>query len=244
VTGELLHNLRSEPERRIRENGGGMKRVLSGKRRHAAIGASLMAASCLFASTPSYSQVAANLSSRDVTETDQARDTLYRFATCVVKARPRMTKEALALTSQPEANKAFQALVKPECLNGGFLRMDAAAIRGPLYRALYLREFGHNEPGFDPLPAEQPSDEDRGYHAFGACVMRVAPDMTHAFVLALPGSSEEHQALAALRPTFEACVNPKEQLVFTKVALDSTLAQALYERAVAVSHGGNLAKAN
>lgn len=220
------------------------KRALSAKRGRTAVGASLMAASCLFAATPSQGQVAANLSTRDVTETDQARDTLYRFAACVVKARPRMTKEALAVTSQPEANKAFQALVKPECLNGGFLRMDAAAIRGPLYRALYLREFGKNEPGFAALPPEQPSEEDRGYHAFGACVMRVAPDTTRTFVLALPGSSEEHQALAALRPTFEACVNPREQLVFTKVAMDSTLAQALYERAVAVSHGGNLAKAN
>ena len=155
-----------------------------------------------------------------------------------------MTKKALAETSPLEAHKAFQALVKPQCLAEGYLKMDAAAIRGPLYRAMYLREFGEDEPHFTALPPEQPSDENRGYRAFGSCVMRVAPDMTRAFVLARPGSDEENRALTALRPTFDICVNPEEKLVFSKATLDSALAQALYERAVAASNSQNLAKAN
>jgi hypothetical protein len=200
-----------------------------------AFGAGLLALSAMLMTAPARGQVAAMHSDRDVSAPDRARDTLYRYAECLVKARPRMTKEALAIQSTTEATRAFIALMKPECLDGGYLRMDAVAIRGPLYRALYLREFGKHEPDLSPLPTEQSAGEDKGYHAFGACVMRIAPANSRAFVLALPGSGEESAALTALRPAFDECVNPQEQLVFTKAALDSTLAQALYERAVALA---------
>jgi hypothetical protein len=178
----------------------------------------------------------ANLSTRsDISDQERARDTMDRFAACVVKARPNLSKEALFKRSVAESYAALAALVKPECLAGGMLRMDPHIFHGAVSRALYLREFGaHAEPLHFSAGNIAPATQ-----GFAPCVLRAAPAATPTFVVADVGSPEERQALSDLGPALASCVNPREQIGFTPAALEALLADALYQSAVSDSQNPN-----
>jgi hypothetical protein len=196
----------------------------------AAIGAALVG-------VPAGAQTAAHLSTRDISDQDRARDTMTRFAACVVKARPNLTKEALAKTTPGESVAALNDLVKTECLAGGELRMAPDIFRGALYRALYMREFGENAEAPHVVAASEGVATSTPLQAFGDCVLRTAPAATRLFVVADVATPEEKQAFADLTPALGGCVDPREQMRFNRASLEATLAEALYKNSVALSQG-------
>lgn len=195
-----------------------------------------VAAICLVpGSVPATAQTPAHLSMRDIPPAERARDTMGRFAACVVKARPNITREALSKTTMAESTAALSDLVKPECLGEGTLRMDPNILRGALYRALYIREFGEKPVALQQVPGSgQPAAPD-ATQPFGDCVVRAAPAQTQMFVVAAPATSEEKRALADLGPALTGCIDPRVQIRFTPAALEAMLAEALYKYAVALS---------
>ncbi len=199
------------------------------------VGGSLAAGWLLLAGTSAAAQTPAHLSTRNISPAEQARDTMNRFANCVVRARPNMAKEAIAARPGPEGTAALLDLVKRECLAGGELRMDPHIFRGAISRALYLREFGENAaaPSFAPDgPDERPE-----LRSFGECVIRAAPEAARVFVVADVATPAERQAIAELRPAMNGCINPREQIAFTPAALEAHLAEALYRNSVAQARG-------
>jgi hypothetical protein len=187
------------------------------------------------AGLPAEAQTAAHLSRRDISPAEQARDTMSRFAACVVKARPNMAREAVVASPGAESTAALVNLVKTECLAEGNLRMDPFIFRGAIYRALYIREFGENARAPEIAP-DGPSDRPE-LRSFGECVIRAAPEATRVFVVADVASPEERQAIADLGPALNGCVNPREQIAFTPAALEAHLAGALYRNSVASAQG-------
>lgn len=196
--------------------------------------AGLACAACMVpGSSAAYAQRAANLSTRDIPPAEQARDTMNRFAACVVKARPTMVQRALAAPAGAERFTALNEVVKRECLADGMLRMDPRLFEGGLYRALYLREFGRSSDAAVASAVGEAIASDNPLLTFGDCVARAAPAATHAFLSAEPSTSQERAALAELGPVFGACIPATEQIAFTPAALQAVLAQALYKRVAA-----------
>jgi len=190
-----------------------------------------------FTVTSASAQTPAHLSTRDVSDEDRARDTMTRFAACVVKARPNLTKEALSKPAGAESVIALNDLMKPECLAGGQLRMGHAILRGALYRALYVREFGEDAEMPQFAAQSEGVAPSTGLQAFSECVLRAAPAATRTFVLAEVATPEEKQALTDLRPALSGCVDPREQLRFNSASLEAALAEALYKSSVVRTQG-------
>ena len=187
------------------------------------------------ASLPAAAQTPANLSTRDISDAERARDTMNRFAICVVRARPDRTREALAKTGYAESTAAMARLMKSECLAGGQLAMNPRDLRGALFRALYLREFGDDAEPLQFAPDSASPAASAPLESFGDCVLRAAPAATRVFVVAEVASNEEKQAIADLGPAMAGCVDPQAQLRFSPTSLEATLAEALYKRSVAAS---------
>jgi hypothetical protein len=188
---------------------------------------------------PALAQRAANLSGRDISPGEQARDTMNRFAICVVKARPTMVQRALAETSQARKILALSNVAKSECLAGGFLRMDPPIFEGALYRALYLREFGDNLAAVRALSEGPAAEFPDARLTFADCVVRTDPAAAHALLASAPVTAEEQAALAALGAAFAACVPADQQLQFSPGYLQAVLAQAIYKRAVQTASGAS-----
>lgn len=197
------------------------------------LAATVVGLSLVLTAAAGHAQRAAHLSTDDMSDEDRARDTMTRYAACLVKARPNLTKQALALPQGAESITALNDLMKPECLAGGQLRMGPAILRGALYRALFIREFGENAQALRFAAAGEGAAPSAGLDSFSECVLRAAPAATQTFVLAEVASPEEQQALSELRPAMSECVNPRGQLRFNAASLEAALAEALYKNSVA-----------
>jgi hypothetical protein len=202
-----------------------------------------LAACGMLGSAPAHAQRAANLSGRDISPGERARDTMNRFAVCVVKARPTMVQSALAETSQARKIVALSNVAKSECLAGGFLRMDPPIFEGALYRALYLREFGDDPAVVRTLSEGAAAEFPDARLTFADCVVRTDPAAVHALLESAPVTAEEQAALAALGAAFAACIPADQQLQFSPGHLLAVLAQAIYKRAVQAASGGSLREA-
>ncbi len=190
----------------------------------------LLTASFAATSAPGLAQRAANLSGRDIPASERARDTMNRFAICIVKARPNMVREALAQPFGPARISALNNVVKKECLAGGTLRMDPGILEGALYRALYFRDFGEDHE-MAPVAMTVPTSASDSWQTFGDCVVRTDPRNAQAFLLADPATPEEAAALEGVRPALAACISPEQQVGFSPARLQAVLARALYQRA-------------
>lgn len=199
-----------------------------------------LAAACALAPLAAGAQTlfdpAARLSTRDVSAAAQARDTMNRYAECVVKTRAAAVRRALS-TETPDAELA--RLASDDCLASGQLQMGTSLFRGALYRALYLRDFGRDA----ELPAGEatPAASTNPLLLFGDCVARLDPAQTQAFVVAMPATPGEDEAVAALGASFERCVVAGDRIGFSKTVLQGALAEALYKRSAAAAE---LAEAN
>lgn len=192
----------------------------------------LIALGCLLPGTAG-AQVSARLSTRDIPAAEQARDTLYRYALCLVGARRGRVERALAIRDEAERGAELGRIATSHCLLEGRIQMGEPLLRGALYRALYLKDFG--EAGTGELRVSSSPDEvsNDPLGAFGNCVMSIAPDSVRAFVVARPITPEEDVALNALMPNLAGCVAPGDKVKFNRAMLQAILAEALYKTSIA-----------
>jgi hypothetical protein len=210
--------------------------------------ATFMACAAAFALTPvgagaqSLIDHSAQVSSRDVSAAARARDTMNRYAECIVKTRTAPVRRALSQPTYGAVNAELAKLASNDCIAGGELQMGQALFRGAIYRAMYIRDFGADAelPAIDatPLSAREP------LVVFGDCVVRLDPAATRAFVMARPATSEEARAVASLGASFNRCVSPGDQIQFSKTVLQGALAEALYKRSTASAASAEQAEVN
>lgn len=188
---------------------------------------------------------------------DAARATMEAFAACTVS---RFTGRALALTDVPVDSPRYERLFRnmydgydEVCLSGiegGTLSFSSALYRGALFQALYEREFKRNGPtdfsavtdtGYRGLYSTPLSAEARtaiALEQFGECVSRADPSGVQKLLRQRAGSSDEDDAINALRPKFAACI-PKDQTIrFSPSILKGAVAEGLYRLSKAARAAG------
>ncbi len=183
---------------------------------------------------------AAAPSPRPLSDVDQARDVTNRYGICIVKQHFSLVRRALALPDEDAVTKALVKLATDDCLWAGELRMSPRLLRGAVYRAVYLRDFGYMSAATRAAltPANGQPGEDVGAAptiTFGGCVARLSPDATRELVMADPATPQEDEAIAALRPALADCLPPKQQVRFNKSSLQALLSESLYKRTVALT---------
>lgn len=172
---------------------------------------------------------------------DQARVTLVSYATCLVERNRAGVRKALESPPR-DFDKTAARLSVSECLRSGELRFPASLLRGPLYIALYRRDFGRTVPQLRPEPIDfaqsarlSADDPERpafaGRFAFTDCVVRRATAAAHAVVLSPTASRSEASSMAALSPSLGPCLPGGTQFRINKLILTGLLAETLYKDA-------------
>ena len=174
---------------------------------------------------------AASPSEREVAPADQARQTMNDYAVCLVHTRLMAVQRALALSTDAAVGEGLAKLADRECLAHGELRMPRALLRGAVYRALYLRDFGRTPPAAPALAAAPSGDS--AFERFGSCVNAADVGDTREFVMSVPATTREAAALKALAPALGQCIAPGNQIRFSRAVLQGVLAEAAYRQAKA-----------
>jgi hypothetical protein len=178
---------------------------------------------------------------------DAARATMEAFAACTVS---RFTGRAEALADVPVDSPRYERLFRnmydsygDECLSGmegGTLSFSSGLFRGALFQALYEREFKRDAPtdfsavtdtGYLQLYSSPLSAEARtalALERFGECVARADARGVQKLLRQRPGSSDEDQAINALRPTFAACIPRDQTIRFSPSILKGAVAEGIY----------------
>jgi hypothetical protein len=182
---------------------------------------------------------AVRLSTRDISPAEQARDTMNRYAECIVKSRPTAVRRALSQPDQAITGELAK-IASNDCLQNGELTMNSSLFRGAIFRAVYMRDFGHESlpEALEQVAMAAPADP---LVAFADCVVQLDPEDTRSFVLAEPATPDERGAAANLSASLAGCVAPGDQVGFSKTVLQGALAEALYKRTAAAAE---VAKAN
>lgn len=175
---------------------------------------------------------AARVSTRDISAGAQARDTMNRYAECIVKLRAAPVRRALSQPTEGAVYAELTKLAQGECLANGQLRMGPGLFRGAIYRALYIRDFGPD--GALPASDVTLAAPEQPMQVFGNCVASLDPAETRAFVLAKPATPEEDEAVGKLGASFERCLAGGD-VRFSKSVLQGALAEALYKRSAAAA---------
>ncbi len=185
---------------------------------------------------------AADIPMGSMDEKDRARVALVRYADCLVHARTRMVRHALDLPPGPLADKEFAALSTDACLSAGQLRFPASLLRGPLFIALYRRNFPGVAPALAPAPIDfakvshLAADDPQiptfvAFRVIGDCVARADPAAAREVVMASPVSPAEKAAFAPLMPRLVACLPGGQRFVFNKMILAGLLAEVMVREA-------------
>ncbi len=173
--------------------------------------------------------------------TTAARLTLKEFGMCTVQRRP---ARALAVIDLPvdtaEASRAIRGLASEDCLADGELRMSQSLLRGAIFEALYLREFGRDAkfnlqkaPAFDyaagySRPLSPQAIQSVGLAIVGDCVARTAHGAARELIASIPGSALEGSAIAVVARHLPGCVPPRQTFRFSRTIIRSSMAEALY----------------
>lgn len=197
----------------------------------------------------------ADIPTNAMSEADRSRVAIMAFGQCVVLSQRSAVERVLALPPFDKAtNRKLANLATSDCLRNGEISMPEAIMRGAVYRALYVADFGKAQPALPPAPidywqdvggvsADAAAQEYVGLHQFGDCVVRRDPEHSRKFILSTVGSNGENAALAALVPELGPCVSAGSKLTFSKIMLTSALAEALYRESraaqLAVVSNGN-----
>jgi len=169
-----------------------------------------------------------------------ARTVMDVYAACVVKHRYLRVKKALKLApGGQDQRKSLTDVSTNECLDSGTLGFSAPLLRGALYKALVRRELAVTPV---TVPAEPlhftASDEwalgEVAKLTFAQCLYRREPGLVHDLLFTQASSAAERAVLGRITPLLQACVEPTNQLAFTKAELVGLLAEVYY-RSVAPS---------
>ena len=179
-------------------------------------------------------------------EKDRARVSIVRYATCLVGARPRTVVHALDQVPGPLANAEYGKLSYGDCLSQGQLRFAASLLRGPLFIALYRRDFGRGAPTLAAAPIDfakvsHLAEGDPQAANFVAlrkvadCTARADPAAAHEAVMASPTSPAERMAFTTLLPRLGGCLPGGQHYTFNKMILAGLLAEVMYRDAQAAA---------
>jgi hypothetical protein len=178
--------------------------------------------------------------SRPLSEIDQSREMLNQYGYCIMVQHFSGVRHALALPDDAAVEAALMKFADNDCLFTGQMKMSPALLRGAIYRAMYLREFGYlsQTERAIVIPANGgPGNEVDAAPSttFGGCVAKLAPDATRDLVISDPATSLEAKALDRLRPALADCLPPKQQFRLSRWALQAELAESLYKRTVVLT---------
>ena len=169
-----------------------------------------------------------------------AQKTLYDYGECVAKARRRQAKAFVAqFPFSKGADEAARRMVTEECLLQGELSFSAEAVRGPVYQALYRKDFDRNDttdlkgaPIVDyaaGLAAEDAlASTTVNLRRFGDCTVRNNSAAARALAFSEVDSAAETEAFASLMPAMGGCVVQGDSIRFTRPLLRAVLAETLY----------------
>lgn len=167
-----------------------------------------------------------------------ARIVLQQFARCVVVKYRKRVDEILNLPLGsadyiPLLNKALSS----NCLSNGDLRMPRPNIRGALFEAAYMADFGDRpivfsdgqSTGFAARNAAAEGWQTAvALEQFGECVSLGHSPQVRELLASYPGSAREAAAIQALRPAMSACVPKGQNFSFSPTVLRGGLAEGLY----------------
>lgn len=167
-----------------------------------------------------------------------ARIVLQQFARCVVAKYRTRVDEILNLPLGsadyiPLLNKALSS----SCLRNGNLRMPRPNIRGALFEAAYIADFGSRPVVFSDGQSTGFAAKNAGAEGwrtavaleqFGECVSLGHSPGVRELLASYPGSAREAAAIQALRPAMSACVPKGENFSFSPTVLRGSLAEGLY----------------
>jgi hypothetical protein len=172
-----------------------------------------------------------------------ARMTLREFGNCTVRRSPNAT---LAVVNLPFGTRAFDKAIhqvaQDECLSDGMLVIPQYLMRGAIFEALYLLEFGRDANPNPNLKSAPSFDYTTGYQrpvgpeaanaialaVVGDCVVRTVPAASHRLLTSLPGSQLESDSISTIAHELPGCVPPNQTFHFQKSIIRAALAEAMY----------------
>ena len=189
-----------------------------------------------------------------LSENDQARLMVDDFAVCTQQYSKKAVDKALELIpGESGSSAALNKLAQPRCLRDATLRMPPELLRGALFRAKVIDEFGDKPLRLSAVPADPTrlaSDLEvrkQLQHVllqdFASCVVREKPSAAAAFVIEYAGSAEEQEALDKLIPALGPCLLDGQEVKFSRDALSAQLAEALYHELVEGTRTDQIAEA-
>lgn len=170
-----------------------------------------------------------------------ARLTSKRFGECSVARAPVAAVQLVdAPVDGPDYNRLIKRVIVDDCLSVGELTLPHQVIRGSLFEALYIKEFGRRTPTslkgvptFDyssgysrPLSAE--AQNVIGLAVVGDCVARTAPVAVHELITSIPGSGVEDRAVAVVARLLPGCIPPRQTYKFSRSVIRASMAEAMY----------------
>ena len=188
---------------------------------------------------------------RGATKVD-ARLTLRQFGNCTLRRTPQVAVQVINLpVDEAEFDKTIRRIASEDCLVDGDLHMPPSLLRGALFEALYLRDFGRavapalkGVPSFDyaqgySRPLSPAAQNAIGLAVVADCVARTSPIAAHEFITSLPGSKLEDRAFTVVGRLLPGCVPPNQTFKFSRSVVRSSVAEAMYRLSgVARGQGG------
>ncbi len=185
---------------------------------------------------------------RDGDDRDQnaARRITNDFGQCVVHKYGRLAERSVAGSASASSARLMTSLATPECLTHGELHMPQTLMRGAIFRALYIRNYGRVAPVGQRvavdyvagmIPGDGLSQQMAGLLPIASCVAQANPEASRAFVLANVATTAEQAAITALRPALANCLPAQLTIRFSKAVLQGMLAEALYREAPRATDG-------
>lgn len=174
-----------------------------------------------------------------MSDQNNLRITLDRFAQCIIKSRRTGVMRNLALAPWDKAAiDGMSSLTDEDCLYSGQLTFSTDLLRGAFFNELYREQYGHVVPQLASSPvdfrqgASPPFDADISQavalREFGDCVVRKDFADSHAYVLASPGSVSESRSMAALSSSFGPCLPQGTTVHLNKMLVKAVLAETAY----------------
>ena len=181
-----------------------------------------------------------------------ARLTLRQFGSCTLRRTPQVALQVVNLpVDVPDFDKTIRRIASEDCLVAGDLHMPPSLLRGSLFEALYLRDFGRavapalkGVPSFDyargySRPLSAVAQNTIGLAVVADCVARTSPISAHEFITSLPGSPLEDRAFTVVGRLLPGCVPPQQTFKFSRSVVRSSVAEAMYRlSSVARGQGG------
>lgn len=169
-----------------------------------------------------------------------------QYFACLAATSPANAREAIASAVPSDEQSRLHKLdfgfsMCLRAVGAGQMTMTPSLYRAGLARAMYLRAYHLSLPKLsDPAPVDATADlafmntsaepNSAAMTLFTRCVVAAHPEAADAFVRAEPASTMEREQLAAMQPSFTACLTMAPKMTMTRQALREFLGYSLYVR--------------